>query len=68
MKENFGNVEAILASDGFFPFPDIVKICAENKIRSIIQPGGSLNDNLVIDEAKKQKINLVFTGTRHFKH
>ena len=31
MKENFGDVEAILASDGFFPFPDIVKICAEKK-------------------------------------
>ncbi len=67
-KTNFGNVEAVLASDGFFPFPDIVKICSKNKIKAIIQPGGSLNDNSVIKEAKKQNINLVFTGIRHFKH
>ncbi len=68
MKNNFGQVGAVMASDGFFPFPDIVKICSKNNIKNIIQPGGSLNDNLVIEEAKKQKINLVFTGIRHFKH
>ena len=68
MKNNFGHVGAVMASDGFFPFPDIVKICSKNNIKNIIQPGGSLNDNLVIEEAKKQKINLVFTGIRHFKH
>ena len=68
LKENFGKIDSVLASDGFFPFPDIVKICAKNHVKSIIQPGGSLNDDLVIKEAKKQKIHLVFTGTRHFKH
>ena len=41
----------------FFPFPDIVKICAKIKYWNIIQPGGSLNDNLVIEEAKKIKTN-----------
>ena len=45
-KTNFGQVEAVMASDGFFPFPDIVKICSKNNIKNIIQPGGSLNDNL----------------------
>ena len=68
MKNNFGKIHGVLASDGFFPFPDIVKICAKNNIMNIIQPGGSLNDKLVIEEAKKQKIYLVFSGTRHFKH
>ena len=68
MKNNFRQVAAVMASDGFFPFPDIVKICSKNNIKSIIQPGGSLNDNLVIKEAQKLKINLVFTGIRHFKH
>ena len=42
--------------------------CSEYGIKAIIQPGGSLNDNSVIKEAKKQNINLVFTGIRHFKH
>ena len=68
MNDNFGKIQGVLASDGFFPFPDIIKICAKNNILNIIQPGGSLNDELVIQEAKKQKVNLVFTGTRHFKH
>ena len=68
MNDNFGKTQGVLASDGFFPFPDIIKICAKNNILNIIQPGGSLNDDLVIQEAKKQKVNLVFTGTRHFKH
>ena len=68
MNDNFGKIQGVLASDGFFPFPDIIKICAKNNILNIIQPGGSLNDDLVIQEAEKQKVNLVFTGTRHFKH
>ena len=54
MKKNFKNTKAILASDGFFPFPDIVKLCAKNKISGIIQPGGSLKDELVIKEAEKK--------------
>ena len=58
----------VLASDGFFPFPDIVKICSKNKIKGIIQPGGSINDDKVIEEARKNKISLVFSGIRHFKH
>ena len=67
MKKNFKNTKAVLASDGF-PFPDIVKLCAKNNIIGIIQPGGSLNDELVIKEANKNKIFMGFTGIRHFKH
>ncbi len=68
MKKNFPKSKAILASDGFFPFPDIVKLCSKNNISGIIQPGGSLNDKLVIKEAEKSNIPMAFTGTRHFKH
>ena len=58
----------VLASDGFFPFSDIVKLCSKNNIKGIIQPGGSKNDKEVIDVANKNKISLVLTGIRHFKH
>ncbi len=68
MKKNFPKTNAILSSDGFFPFPDIVKLCSKNNISGIIQPGGSINDKLVIEEAEKSNIPMVFTGTRHFKH
>ena len=67
-KENFRESYGVLASDGFFPFPDIIKICSKNKIKGIIQPGGSINDDKVIEEARKNKISLVFSGIRHFKH
>ncbi len=60
--------EAILASDAFFPFPDNVKLAAKHGIKVIIQPGGSINDEAVIAEAKKHKMTMVFTGVRHFKH
>tara|TARA_B100000035_G_scaffold311781_1_gene321950 strand:+ start:1127 stop:2665 length:1539 start_codon:yes stop_codon:yes gene_type:complete len=67
-NKNFPESDGVLASDGFFPFPDIVKICSKNNIKGIIQPGGSINDDKVIDEARKNKIPLVFSGIRHFKH
>ena len=68
MKKNFKKTRVILASDGFFPFPDIVNLCSKNNICGIIQPGGSLNDQLVINEAEKNNIPMAFAGTRHFKH
>ena len=58
----------VLASDGFFPFPDIIDLCAQNNIKAIIQPGGSINDNKVIELANKKEISMVFTGIRNFKH
>ena len=57
-----------MASDGFFPFPDIVKLCSNNNVVGIIQPGGSKNDEIVVNTADKFKIPLIFTGKRHFKH
>ena len=58
----------VLASDAFFPFADIVEAAAEAGIKSIIQPGGSVNDKLSIEACDKHGIAMVFTGTRHFKH
>lgn len=59
---------AVLASDAFFPFADNVEVAAKAGISVIIQPGGSVNDEQVIKEAKKHRITMVFTGVRHFKH
>ncbi len=59
---------AILASDAFFPFADNVELAAKAGISTIIQPGGSINDDKVIAEAKKHKMTMIFTGVRHFKH
>ena len=59
---------ASLASDAFFPFPDCVEECAKAGITAIIQPGGSINDQLSIDACNKHGITMVFTGMRHFRH
>ena len=67
-KLNFKKVKSVMASDGFFPFPDIVKLCSNNNVVGIIQPGGSKNDEIVVNTADKFKIPLIFTGKRHFKH
>jgi len=58
----------VMASDAFFPFSDIVEAAAKTGIKAIIQPGGSVNDKLSIEECDKHGIAMVFTGTRHFKH
>jgi phosphoribosylaminoimidazolecarboxamide formyltransferase/IMP cyclohydrolase len=60
--------DAVLASDAFFPFPDGVKIAGETGIRAIIQPGGSVNDESVIETADTYGMAMVFTGVRHFRH
>lgn len=59
---------AVLASDAFFPMPDTVELAATYGIKTIIQPGGSIKDQLCIDACEKHGINMVFTGIRHFKH
>jgi phosphoribosylaminoimidazolecarboxamide formyltransferase/IMP cyclohydrolase len=59
---------AVLASDGFFPFPDTVELAAQYGIASIIQPGGSVRDSEVFEAARKHKITMVLTGVRHFRH
>ncbi|MEM4251234.1 MAG: bifunctional phosphoribosylaminoimidazolecarboxamide formyltransferase/IMP cyclohydrolase [Candidatus Bathyarchaeia archaeon] len=58
----------VLASDAFFPFRDGIDEAARHKITAIIQPGGSIKDQEVIDAANEHKIAMVFTGTRHFRH
>ena len=59
---------AVMASDAFFPFPDCVEIADNAGITSVIQPGGSIKDQLSIDYCDKNKMSMVFTKTRHFKH
>ncbi|MDF2520904.1 MAG: phosphoribosylaminoimidazolecarboxamide formyltransferase/IMP cyclohydrolase [Clostridia bacterium] len=59
---------AVMASDAFFPFSDVVQAAAKAGIKAIIQPGGSLRDQESIDECNRQGIAMVFTGMRHFKH
>ena len=58
----------VMASDAFFPFRDSIDAAAERGIRAIIQPGGSIRDEEVIQAADEHKIAMVFTGIRHFKH
>ncbi len=59
---------AVLASDGFFPFDDTVKLAADYGIRSIIQPGGSIRDKDSINACNELGIKMVITGKRHFLH
>ncbi len=59
---------AVMASDAFFPFPDCVEIASKEGISAIIQPGGSINDQLSIDCCNENNMAMVMTGTRHFKH
>jgi phosphoribosylaminoimidazolecarboxamide formyltransferase/IMP cyclohydrolase len=57
-----------LASDGFFPFDDSVRVAAAAGITAIVQPGGSMRDRASIDAANELGIAMVFTGMRHFLH
>ena len=65
---NFDLDGAVMASDAFFPFPDCVEISHKSGITSVIQPGGSIKDQLSIDYCNENGIAMVMTGTRHFKH
>jgi phosphoribosylaminoimidazolecarboxamide formyltransferase/IMP cyclohydrolase len=59
---------AVMASDAFFPFPDCVEIAKGEGIAAVIQPGGSIKDELSIEYCNQNDMAMVFTGTRHFKH
>ncbi len=59
---------AVMASDAFFPFPDCVEIAHKAGIQAVIQPGGSIKDQLSIDYCDENGLSMVFTGHRHFKH
>ena len=59
---------AVMASDAFFPFPDCVEIAHNAGITSVVQPGGSVKDQLSIDYCNAHAVSMYFTGFRHFKH
>ncbi|MEV6650425.1 bifunctional phosphoribosylaminoimidazolecarboxamide formyltransferase/IMP cyclohydrolase [Streptomyces sp. NPDC051219] len=59
---------AYAASDAFFPFPDGLEILLDAGIKAVVQPGGSVRDELVVEAAKKAGATMYFTGTRHFFH
>ena len=59
---------AVMASDAFFPFPDCVEIANKAGITAVIQPGGSIKDELSINYCNDNNMAMVFTGIRHFKH
>ncbi|MBN1680530.1 MAG: bifunctional phosphoribosylaminoimidazolecarboxamide formyltransferase/IMP cyclohydrolase [Anaerolineae bacterium] len=59
---------SVLASDAFFPFPDGIQVAAEAGVTSVVQPGGSIRDQTVIEAANELGIAMVFTGVRHFRH
>ena len=65
---NFDLKGSVMASDAFFPFPDCVEIADKAGITSVIQPGGSIKDQLSIDYCDANNMSMVFTKTRHFKH
>ncbi len=67
-KSNLSVKAAVAASDAFFPFPDGVELLVKKGVRAIIQPGGSIRDKEVIAAADKNRIAMVFTGIRHFRH
>lgn len=59
---------AVMASDAFFPFPDCVEIAGNAGITAVVQPGGSIKDNLSVEYCDEHNISMVMTGVRHFKH
>jgi phosphoribosylaminoimidazolecarboxamide formyltransferase/IMP cyclohydrolase len=59
---------AVMASDAFFPFPDCVEIADKEGVTAVIQPGGSVKDQLTFDYCNEHGVAMVTTGIRHFKH
>jgi phosphoribosylaminoimidazolecarboxamide formyltransferase/IMP cyclohydrolase len=59
---------SVAASDAFFPFPDGLEILLAAGVRAVVQPGGSIRDDAVIEAATKAGVTMYLTGTRHFAH
>jgi phosphoribosylaminoimidazolecarboxamide formyltransferase/IMP cyclohydrolase len=59
---------AVMASDAFFPFPDGVELAATAGVTAVVQPGGSVRDQQVIEIADRLGLAMCFTGVRHFRH
>ncbi len=66
--ENVSLEGAVMASDAFLPFSDGLEKAVELGVKAVIQPGGSMRDNEVIDCANENNVAMIFTGTRHFRH
>ena len=66
--ENLTVAGSVMASDAFFPFRDAIDTAHQTGISCIIQPGGSRNDNEIIDAANEHGMAMLFTGQRHFRH
>lgn len=67
-REKLDLAEVVLVSDAFFPFPDSIDMISKKGIQWVAQPGGSVKDELVFEAARKNKMNMVITQTRHFRH
>jgi phosphoribosylaminoimidazolecarboxamide formyltransferase/IMP cyclohydrolase len=65
---NFDLNGAVMASDAFFPFPDCVELANNEGVKCVIQPGGSIKDNLSIEFCNNNNMKMVTTGHGHFKH
>lgn len=65
---SFDIAGSVMASDAFFPFPDCVEIAGDNGVAAVLQPGGSIKDQLSVDMADEKGVAMVITGVRHFKH
>jgi phosphoribosylaminoimidazolecarboxamide formyltransferase/IMP cyclohydrolase len=59
---------SVAASDAFFPFPDGLEVLLEAGVRAVVQPGGSVRDDLTIEAAAAASVPMYLTGTRHFAH
>ncbi len=59
---------SVVASDAFFPFRDGLDVVVDAGATAVIQPGGSMRDQEVIDAANERDVCMVFTGVRHFRH
>jgi phosphoribosylaminoimidazolecarboxamide formyltransferase/IMP cyclohydrolase len=59
---------AVGASDAYFPFPDGFQVLADAGVRAVVEPGGSIRDDVVAEAAEAAGVSLYFTGTRHFFH
>ena len=68
MKAMLPLQDCALASDAYFPFPDGIQIAANAGVTAIIQPGGSIRDEMAIEVANRHHLAMVFTGRRHFRH
>jgi len=59
---------AVAASDAFFPFADGLQVLLDAGVRAVVQPGGSIRDDEVVEAARAAGVSLYLTGTRHFAH